>query len=156
VLDWAMPELTGIRRPAPPAPGGIAIPVIFLRRCRRHLRAAALEGGAVDFIDKSRRLPILLKRLELIGKGCAQARAPERRREYCAAAISTTLRQPPRVLEGSHGRSEPDRNSRIIELLADPRRRGYRFTGRSMTLFTARLHRWARGRGLSRQRAHTY
>src|SRR5262249_61964832 len=29
---------------------------------------AALEGGAVDFIDKSRRLPILLKRLQLIAE----------------------------------------------------------------------------------------
>src|SRR5262249_60100874 len=30
---------------------------------------AALEGGAVDFIDKARRLPILLKRLQLIAEG---------------------------------------------------------------------------------------
>ena len=32
---------------------------------------AALAGGAVDFIDKSRRLPILLKRLQLIAEGGA-------------------------------------------------------------------------------------
>jgi two-component system response regulator ChvI len=34
---------------------------------------AALEGGAVDFIDKSRRLPIILKRLELIAGGTPPA-----------------------------------------------------------------------------------
>jgi two-component system response regulator ChvI len=38
---------------------------------------AALEGGAVDFIDKARRLPILLKRLQLIAQGGRSAPEPE-------------------------------------------------------------------------------
>jgi len=49
---------------------GIGIPVIFLTALSDDIyEQAALEGGAVDFIDKSRRLPILLKRLELIAEG---------------------------------------------------------------------------------------
>jgi two-component system, OmpR family, response regulator ChvI len=41
---------------------------------------AALEGGAVDFIDKSRRLPILLRRLELIAEGTRPAADRDPRR----------------------------------------------------------------------------
>jgi two-component system response regulator ChvI len=41
---------------------------------------AALEGGAVDFIDKSRRLSILVKRLNLICEGLRAAPAAEARR----------------------------------------------------------------------------
>ena len=40
---------------------------------------AALKGGAVDFIDKSRRLPILLRRLELIAEGTRPAVDPDPR-----------------------------------------------------------------------------
>ena len=49
---------------------------------------AALAGGAVDFIDKSRRLPILLKRLQLIAEGVRPALDSEPRR-----AISMSLGQ---------------------------------------------------------------
>jgi hypothetical protein len=50
---------------------GITIPVIiFLTVLSDDIyEQAALEGGAVDFIDKARRLPILLKRLQLIAEG---------------------------------------------------------------------------------------
>jgi two-component system, OmpR family, response regulator ChvI len=41
---------------------------------------AALAGGAVDFIDKSRRLPILLRRLQLIAEGARPALDSEPRR----------------------------------------------------------------------------
>jgi two-component system response regulator ChvI len=37
---------------------------------------AALAGGAVDFIDKSRRLPILIRRLRLIAAGVRPAAGP--------------------------------------------------------------------------------
>ena len=40
---------------------------------------AALAGGAVDFIDKSRRLPILVRRLRLITEGARPAAMPSRR-----------------------------------------------------------------------------
>ena len=78
LLDWRMPELTGIDVLRRLRRAGIAIPVIFLTALSDDIyEQAALEGGAVDFIDKSRRLPILLKRLELIAEGLRPARAPE-------------------------------------------------------------------------------
>ena len=65
-----MPNLTGIEVLRHMRRAGITIPVIFLTVLSDDIyEEAALEGGAVDFIDKSRRLPILLKRLELIAEG---------------------------------------------------------------------------------------
>lgn len=78
LLDWRMPELTGIDVLRRLRRAGIAIPVIFLTVLSDDVyEQAALEGGAVDFIDKSRRLPILLKRLELIAEGIRPARGAE-------------------------------------------------------------------------------
>jgi two-component system response regulator ChvI len=70
LLDWRMPNLTGLDVLRRMRAVGIAIPVIFLTVLSDDVyEEAALEGGAVDFIDKSRRLPILLKRLQLITEG---------------------------------------------------------------------------------------
>jgi two-component system response regulator ChvI len=70
LLDWRMPNLSGIDVLRRMRGAGISIPVIFLTVLSDDVyEEAALEGGAVDFIDKSRRLPILLKRLQLIGEG---------------------------------------------------------------------------------------
>src|SRR5262252_4061596 len=70
LLDWRMPHLTGLEVLQRMRGAGFAIPVIFLTVLSDDIyEEAALEGGAVDFIDKSRRLPILLRRLELIAEG---------------------------------------------------------------------------------------
>jgi two-component system, OmpR family, response regulator ChvI len=70
LLDWRMPQLTGIEMLRRLRARGIVIPVIFLTALSDDIyEEAALAGGAVDFIDKSRRLPILLKRLQLITDG---------------------------------------------------------------------------------------
>jgi two-component system, OmpR family, response regulator ChvI len=70
LLDWRMPNLTGLDVLRRIRHAGITIPVIFLTVLSDDIyEEAALEGGAVDFIDKSRRLPILLKRLQLIAEG---------------------------------------------------------------------------------------
>lgn len=74
LLDWRMPELTGIEVLRRMRRAGVSLPVIFLTALSDDIyEEAALEGGAVDFIDKSRRLPILLKRLELIAEGVRPA-----------------------------------------------------------------------------------
>jgi len=53
---------------------GNTTPVIFLTVLSEDIyEEAALEGGAVDFIDKSRRLSILIKRLRLIAEGSRPA-----------------------------------------------------------------------------------
>jgi two-component system response regulator ChvI len=70
LLDWRMPELTGLDLLRRMRRTGITMPVIFLTVLSDDIyEEAALEGGAVDFIDKSRRLPILLKRLQRIADG---------------------------------------------------------------------------------------
>jgi two-component system response regulator ChvI len=78
LLDWRMPQLTGIEVLRRMRGHGIAIPVIFLTALSDDIyEEAALAGGAVDFIDKSRRLPILVKRLQLITDGARPLVEPE-------------------------------------------------------------------------------
>ena len=78
LLDWRMPNLTGIDVLRQMRDAGISIPVIFLTVLSDDIyEQAALEGGAVDFIDKARRLSILLKRLQLIAQGGRSAPEPE-------------------------------------------------------------------------------
>src|SRR5215470_10311438 len=78
LLDWRMPELTGIDVLRRMRDAGISIPVIFLTVLSDDIyEQTALEGGAVDFIDKARRLPILLTRLRLITEGGRSVPEPE-------------------------------------------------------------------------------
>jgi two-component system response regulator ChvI len=79
LLDWRMPDLTGLDVLRRMRAAGITSPVIFLTVLSDDIyEEAALEGGAVDFIDKSRRLPILLKRLQLIAEGGRPVAEPAR------------------------------------------------------------------------------
>src|SRR5215831_7198423 len=93
LLDWRMPELTGLDVLRRMRGAGITIPVIFLTVLSDDIyEEAALEGGAVDFIDKSRRLPILLKRLQLIAEGGRPATEPEASRPPSLRLGRLTLR----------------------------------------------------------------
>lgn len=70
LLDWRMPGMNGLEVLRSLRERGKAVPVIFLTVLSEDIyEEAALAGGAVDFIDKSRRLPILLRRLKLITDG---------------------------------------------------------------------------------------
>jgi two-component system response regulator ChvI len=74
LLDWRMPQMSGLEVLRRLRSSGLAIPVIFLTVYSDDIyEEAALAGGAVDFIDKSRRLPILLRRLQLIAEGARPA-----------------------------------------------------------------------------------
>ncbi len=74
LLDWRMPGMDGLEVLRRLRRNGMHTPVIFLTVLSDDIyEEAALEGGAVDFIDKSRRLSILVKRLHLI---CEGVRAP--------------------------------------------------------------------------------
>jgi two-component system response regulator ChvI len=70
LLDWRMPGMNGLEVLRALRRDGSCTPVIFLTALSDDIyEEAALEGGAVDFIDKSRRLSILVKRLHLITEG---------------------------------------------------------------------------------------
>jgi two-component system response regulator ChvI len=76
LLDWRMPELNGLEVLRELRERGTATPVIFLTALNDDVHEeAALAGGAVDFIAKSRRIAILIKRIELIAEG--QKPAPD-------------------------------------------------------------------------------
>jgi two-component system, OmpR family, response regulator ChvI len=80
LLDWRMPGMNGLEVLRRLREAGNAVPVIFLTVLSDDIyEEAALAGGAVDFIDKSRRLSILVKRLNLICEGMRAAPEPDRR-----------------------------------------------------------------------------
>ena len=66
VLDWRMPGMTGIQLLRAIREHAIDVPVIFLTVLGDQIyEEAALHHGAVDFVEKSRSLSILKKRIEL-------------------------------------------------------------------------------------------
>lgn len=70
LLDWRMPGMDGLEVLRQLRRRELQIPVIFLTVLSDDIyEETALEGGAVDFIDKSKRLSILLKRVSLIAGG---------------------------------------------------------------------------------------
>ena len=77
LLDWRMPEMNGLEVLHALRQRGIATPVIFLSGLSDDVHEeAALTGGAVDYVEKSRLTKILLRRIELIAEG---QRAPSQK-----------------------------------------------------------------------------
>jgi len=85
LLDWRMPKMDGIDVLRQMRARGIDAPVIFLTVLSDQIyEEAALAGGALDFVEKSRSLSILLKRMRLIldarkgaNEEAAEAAAPQ-------------------------------------------------------------------------------
>lgn len=70
LLDWRMPGMDGLGVLRSLRQRRIETPVVFLTVLSDEIyEEAALKWGAVDFIDKSRRLSIILQRLKLITEG---------------------------------------------------------------------------------------
>lgn len=70
LLDWKMPKMNGIEVLKQYRGAGGEIPVIFLTVLSDQIyEEAALIGGAVDFIEKSRSFAILKRRIDLIIDG---------------------------------------------------------------------------------------
>jgi two-component system response regulator ChvI len=64
VLDWKLPEGLGIDLLLQLRERGCTLPVIFLTAVpATAYESAALDGGAVDFVDKARGITILAKRI---------------------------------------------------------------------------------------------
>ena len=84
LLDWKMPEVNGIDVLKRLRARGSRVPVVFLTVLGQQIyEEAALAGGAVDFIEKSRSFSIVLRRIKMILEGVkssaaqADAQAPE-------------------------------------------------------------------------------
>ena len=117
VLDWQMPDLDGLELLKALRGRGITMPVLFLTSHGQPIfEEAALDAGAVDFVDKSRGPAIILHRLSL-----ALTRQPVQRRPAGADSVVGAL-----VLSQSskrvrwHGNHVPLSHSEfdVIELLA--------------------------------------
>ena len=78
VLDWRLPTISGIDLLPQLRQRGVSLPVVFLTS---HADSAyeklAFERGARDFIDKTRGVEILAKRLRLAAKSGKPAATPE-------------------------------------------------------------------------------
>lgn len=94
LLDWRMPGVTGLDLLGQARRRGIMVPVVFLTgMLAATYENAALENGAVDFVNKSRGAEILAKRLNLIVKAGKQL--PEQKSEELIESGHLVLR--PRI-----------------------------------------------------------
>ncbi len=93
LLDWKMPHMNGIEVLAHIRERAPNLPVIFLTVLGDQIyEEAALQGGAVDFVEKSRSFAIVRRRIELIPHpeltGMSQAdESPSRTLERGALSI---------------------------------------------------------------------
>ncbi len=70
ILDWQMPEMSGLELLTRLRDAGLTAPALFLTSHDQPMyEEAALDKGAVDFIDKTRSFSIILKRVSLIVDG---------------------------------------------------------------------------------------
>lgn len=70
LLDWKMPGMDGLEVLRQLRQADIGVPVIFLTVLSDQIyEEAALEKGAVDFIEKSRSFSIILRRMRIIAEG---------------------------------------------------------------------------------------
>ncbi len=77
LLDWRMPGLDGPAVLRRLRESEVHVPVVFLTMLSDEIyEEKALKWGAVDFIDKARRLPIILGRLRLITEGAKPIPVP--------------------------------------------------------------------------------
>jgi len=90
LLDWIMPGMTGIEVLRRLRARDCATPVIFLTILTDQIyEEAALLGGAIDFVEKSRSFSILLKRIEvaLAGTKAPAAQRPGEAPAHCAVQL---------------------------------------------------------------------
>src|SRR5215813_10464999 len=86
LLDWRMPGVDGLAVLRRLRDHDVQIPVIFLTVLSDEIyEEAALRWGAVDFIEKSRSLSIILQRLRLITDGAKGASGADVAQESQAA-----------------------------------------------------------------------
>lgn len=78
LLDWNLPGMSGIDLLPKLRRNGVSLPVVFLTgRSQPVYEKLALDRGAVDFVDKTRGVPILVQRLRLIAGSAKKPSEPE-------------------------------------------------------------------------------
>ena len=78
VLDWKLPTISGIDLLPQLHQRGVTLPVVFLTsHADPAYEKLAFERGALDFIDKTRGVELLAKRLRLAAKSGNPATTPE-------------------------------------------------------------------------------
>lgn len=78
VLDWNLPTMPGIDLLPKLRRNGIALPVVFLTgRSQPVYEKLAFDRGALDFVDKTRGVPILAQRLRLIADASKRSTGQE-------------------------------------------------------------------------------
>lgn len=88
LLDWKMPGMNGIEVLRRLREAKLEVPVIFLTVLSDQIyEEAALQGGAVDFVEKSRSFLILLRRINLILEGIKAGRAVDAAMPARAGAV---------------------------------------------------------------------
>lgn len=89
ILDWDMPEITGLSLLQELRTRGVAAPVLFLTGHGGPVfEEAALDAGATDFVDKSRGQAIIRQRLALaLTRGPVPDPAPTDRGELRLGAL---------------------------------------------------------------------
>lgn len=94
LLDWKMPDITGIEVLKRLREEGSDYPVIFLTTLSDQIyEEAALIGGAVDFVEKSRGFSILLKRMEnVLARAAGRGGEPEEAKEETVVIGRLSLR----------------------------------------------------------------
>jgi two-component system, OmpR family, response regulator ChvI len=78
VLDWSLPNTSGIDLLTRLRRRGINLPVVFLTgHSPTHRESLAFERGAIDFIDKARGVDVLVRRLKLAVEAAKPAAEPQ-------------------------------------------------------------------------------
>jgi two-component system, OmpR family, response regulator ChvI len=80
ILDWRLPNISGIDLLPQLRQRGVNLPVVFLTsHADPAYEKLAFERGALDFIDKTRGVEILARRLRLVADKSAANPLPEKR-----------------------------------------------------------------------------
>ena len=94
LLDWKMPGLSGIEVLRRLRDSQIPIPVIFLTVLGDQIyEEAALIGGAVDFVEKSKSFTILQRRIELTLQGQTGKEAPQQQQNVTLGSLEILVGQ---------------------------------------------------------------
>ena len=108
LLDWRLPNISGIDLLPQLRERGVNLPVVFLTS---HPQPAneklAFERGALDFIDKTRGVEILARRLRTRGQIWQACRQFRGRHAHRLRRARSQPNHPPRLLE--RGRCWPHR-----------------------------------------------